>query len=154
MRDGILRYVIKGGRLRVTFTEALAMRVKVIFYNILIKNIEGFSFLVASSKTGAQLYKHSCPCVCMYVCVLVCVCVYVCMSVRNECFSPINHEQMIESWWNLYLELISMRCWSWPKVKVTRSKVKVIWPWVNFFVSLISILYVSIINIQPSNHDL
>ena len=37
----------------------------------------------------------------------------------------INHEQMIESWSNLNIGLTSMQHWSWPKIKVTRSKVKV-----------------------------
>ena len=39
--------------------------------------------------------------------------------------STIYQEQMNESWSKSYIGLISMRCWSWPKVKVTRSKVKV-----------------------------
>ena len=34
---------------------------------------------------------------------------------------------MIGSLSKSYIGLISMRCWSWPKVKVTRSKVKVIY---------------------------
>ena len=38
---------------------------------------------------------------------------------------PIKHEREIRSWWNLYLWLILIRRKSWPKVKVTRSKVKV-----------------------------
>ena len=37
-------------------------------------------FLVASSKTGARLYKHSCP----SVCVCVCVCMYVSMCVCDS----------------------------------------------------------------------
>ena len=47
-------------------------------------------------------------------------------SVRNaRTFLPINHEWMIGFWWYLHIWLVLMRCWSWPKVKVTRSKVKV-----------------------------
>ena len=39
--------------------------------------------------------------------------------------SAINHELMNGSWWYLHIWLIMMRRLSWPKVKVTRSKVKV-----------------------------
>ena len=45
--------------------------------------------------------------------------------VRIELFSPINHERMIGFWWYLDIWLIFTRQKSWPKVKVTRSKVKV-----------------------------
>ena len=38
----------------------------------------------------------------------------------------INHERMIGFWWYLDIWLIFMRQKSWPKVKITRSKVKVI----------------------------
>ena len=44
---------------------------------------------------------------------------------RIKCFLPINHERMDRSWWYLHILLILMGRWSWPKVKVTRSKVKV-----------------------------
>ena len=47
--------------------------------------------------------------------------------VRIKCFLPINHERMDGSWWYLHILLILMRRWSWHKVKVTRSKVKVIY---------------------------
>ena len=36
-----------------------------------------------------------------------------------------THEWMIISWWYLRIWFILMRIWSWSKVKVTRSKVKV-----------------------------
>ena len=47
--------------------------------------------------------------------------------VRIKCFLPINHEWLDGSWWYLHIWLILMRRWSWHKVKVTRSKVKVIY---------------------------
>ena len=54
------------------------------------------------------------------------VCWLVGWLVRNaRTFLPINHEWMIGFWWYLHIWLVLMRCWSWPKVKVTRSKVKV-----------------------------
>ena len=46
---------------------------------------------------------------------------------RIKCFLPINHERINRSWWYLHILLILMRRWSWHKVKVTRSKVKVIY---------------------------
>ena len=45
---------------------------------------------------------------------------------RIKCFLPINHERMNGSWWYLHILLILIRRLSWSKVKVTRSKVKVI----------------------------
>ena len=37
----------------------------------------------------------------------------------------IYHVLMLWYWWYLHTWLISIRCWSWPKIKVTRSKIKV-----------------------------
>ena len=53
------------------------------------------------------------------------VCLLVCLSVTHERFSPINHERIIGSLWYLHIWLVLLRQKSWPKVKVTRSKVKV-----------------------------
>ena len=74
--------------------------------------------------------------------------------VRIELFSPKNHEQMVGSWSKTYKGLISMRCWSWLKVKVTRSKVKVIYAilwktcfgyisWTNHWTLMMSIHMIS-----------
>ena len=61
------------------------------------------------------------------VCVSVCPCVRVCVRVwvSIEWFSSINYKRVVRCSWYLYTCLISMRCFSWPKVKVMRSKVKV-----------------------------
>ena len=49
----------------------------------------------------------------------------VCLSVTPERFSPINHERIIGSLWYLHIWLVLLRQKNWPKVKITRSKVKV-----------------------------
>ena len=47
------------------------------------------------------------------------------MHLFKNLISAINHEWMTISWWYLDIWLILVRRLSWPKVKVTRSKVKV-----------------------------
>ena len=47
------------------------------------------------------------------------------VSVSIEWFSSINHERVVRYWWYLQIWLILMTCWSWLKVKVTKSMVQV-----------------------------
>jgi len=67
------------------------------------------------ARAKAGLYIHMWPYVCMYVCMSVC---------PRQVFFAYNHEWMIGYWWYLHTLMILIRCWSWPKVKVTRSRVK------------------------------
>ena len=90
------------------------------------------------------------------------------MQVCKEMVLTIYHEPMIWYWWYLPTWLISMRCWSWPKVKVTKLKVKVkyaiswktcfdyiSWTMIRYWWHLfISIICVFIINIQSLVHDI
>ena len=45
------------------------------------------------------------------------------MQCCKELVSTLYHESMIGYWWYLHTWLISIWSWSWPKVKITRSKV-------------------------------
>ena len=48
----------------------------------------------------------------------------ICSFLKKTCL-PINHERIVGSLWYLHIWMVLLRQKSWPKVKVTRSKVKV-----------------------------
>ena len=81
--------------------------------------------LSVAPRNWKRLYKLCCPSVRVCVCPSVCpihVSYRPCVSIKW--LSSIVHERIVKNWWHSHTWLISIKCWSWTKAKITRSKIK------------------------------